>query len=151
MRHMILTVAVMTAGVGVLAGCASSGTTASDRIAEILADPRVGEPVDKVCFARSIDGFSENARDSVVLSRGVNSDFLVLMKGCPRLRDAQSIGLTSRGSCLRQSDQLIVSDSAFSLGGQTPSGPDRCWVDALYEWNQDADGKDDTDEGIEGE
>lgn len=141
MRYIILlgTIALMT-------GCASAGgASSSEHIAEILADRRVGEPVDKVCFARTIDGFRENTRDSVVLRRGANSDYLVTVKGCPRLNDAQSIGLTSSTSCLRRSDRLIVSDSAFSLSGQTPLGPDTCWVDAIYEWNEDA--SDDADKG----
>lgn len=136
MRYTILAAA---AAMGVLAGCASAGgEVAADRVAELLADNRVGQQVDKICFARTIDGFRNNTRDSVVLTRGVNTDYLVLVKGCPRLDDAQSIGLASSGTCLRSSDRLLVSDSAFSLAGSSPAQRGTCWVDAIYEWDRDA-------------
>lgn len=135
MRNMILIGALCA-----LAGCASSDTpTSSERVAELLKDARVGEQVDKICFQSTIDGFRENTRDSVILTRGVSDDYLVLMKGCRDLDRAQSLGLAGRGSCLRRSDRLIVSDSAFSLSGNSPVVPDQCWVDAIYRWDDRVD------------
>lgn len=119
----------------ILAGCASS-VSLSEKQAELLSDPRVGAEVNKVCFSRSIDGFRENHRGSVVLTRGVSDHFLVLVSGCPSLDRAQSIGLANKTSCLRRSDRLEVSDSVFSPSGSFPGVPDSCFIDSIFEWNE---------------
>lgn len=103
-------------------------------------DPRLGKQVDEICFNRSIDGFKHNTKDTVVLTKSVSDEYLVEVRGhCRDLKYAQSIGLDSYSTCLRDQDYIIVSTSAFSLSDGTGLGPDRCYIDAIYEWDDDAD------------
>ncbi len=142
----VLTIAGLT-----LMACASTSGSDDKALQELLNDPRVDEQVDRICFNRNIDGFSMNARRSVVLRKGVRDKYLVTVSGgCPSLRYAQSIGIDSNTSCIGPGDSLIVSESAFSLddGG---IGPDRCFINRIYNWNEDAKPMDDvTSAMIEG-
>ncbi len=108
-------------------------------IAAFKDDARLGEPVEKICFNRSIDGFSNAMRDTVVLSAGVSKNYIVEVSGiCPNLDHAQSIAIDSTLSCVSRGDYLIVSDSAFSLQDNTGFGPDRCLIDSIYTWDKRA-------------
>lgn len=132
--------AVITAGV--LAGCAS--TAANDGKARGIAafkdDTRLGAEVDKICFNRNIDGFSNAARDTVVLDAGPSKDYIVQVKGvCSTLRHAQSIAIDSSMSCVTRGDYLLVSDSAFSLDSPAGMGPDRCVIDKIHKWDKRAE------------
>lgn len=125
-----------------LASCASTAETESKSqgIAAFKDDARLGEKVEKICFNRSIDGFSNNERKTVVLSSGVNKDYIVEVRGvCSNLSHAQSIGIDSSLSCVRRGDYLIVSDSAFSLNDSTGIGPDRCLIDRIHKWDKKAE------------
>ncbi len=126
-----------------LTSCASSeNTNKQPRGASAFAsDPRLGEAVNKICFNRSIDGFSDNRRDTVVLRKGVSEDYLVeVYGGCINLRNAKSIGIVSRMNCIGRGDDLIVSESVFSHNDQPGMGPQRCSVKAIYKWDKSASG-----------
>ncbi len=116
-------------------------TLGSTAAAGETEDPRKGEKVKKICFNRSIDGFSNTSRNSVVLSAGPSRDYLVKTGSCQQLRRAQSIALSSRSSCIRKGDRLIVSDSIFA--DSTGIGPERCYVKAIYKWDKRATAKPD--------
>ena len=122
-----------------LGACATDGgMSRADAVAETLADARVGEKVDRICFTRGIDSFSEEKRNSVVLRRGVNDEYLVVTRSCPNLDMAQSLRLESDLGCLRRQDHIRVYQSAFG-----PSDADRfafnsCQIDEIYKWNDDA-------------
>lgn len=124
----------------ILTACATSGEPEPRGIAQFEGDARLGEKTDKICFERSIDGFYDNTRDTVVLSSGVSRDYVVSVTGaCPSLRFAQSIAMDNRGgSCVSRGDVLIVSENAFSLNDRTGLGPDRCLINEIYKWDRDA-------------
>lgn len=132
--------AVFGAGL-LLSGCATAdGISKSDEIAELLSDVRVGESVDRVCFTRGISSFSDATDHSIVVRRGVNQEFLLLLRSCPFLYQAQSVGLDPRSSCLRENDRIFISQSVFEqrtpgLGGSNP-----CYIDAIYDWDESAEG-----------
>jgi len=121
-------------------------TVASDRprgVAAFADDARLGEQVDKICFKRSIDGFNSNSRDTVILSAGVNKDYLVeVFGGCSNLRNAQRIAVDSNLSCLDDRDYLIVSENLFSGNQSTGLDPERCAINSIYKWDKRA--KDET-------
>jgi len=138
---MIKQISPILLAVGLLAACATTPSDKPRGAAKFAEDPRLGEKVDKICFNRSIDGFSQNDRDTVVVREGVNQHYLIEVRGvCSNLRHAQSIGIDSSLSCVTRHDHLIVSTSSFSLNdGITP--PDRCTIRAIYEWDEDAEVK----------
>ena len=116
--------------------CASTGSTGRDAaIAETLSDSRVGEEVDRICFTSGIDSFSEEKRNSVVLRRGVNDEYLVITRSCPQLDMAQSMRLDSTGGCLRRLDYIRVYQSAFGPSDADRFAFDRCQIDAIYKWD----------------
>lgn len=134
-----------------LSACATDGqSTRSDAIAETLADVRVGEEVDRICFTRGIDSFSEEKRNSVVLRRGVNDEYLVVTRSCPYLDMAQSLRLDDTMGCLRRGDSIRVYQSAFGPSDADRFAFDRCLIDEIYKWNDNAV-EDDTvdDEAVE--
>lgn len=130
---------VLLSAATVLSACASTDSpTRSERLAETLADPRVGEEVERICFARGIDNFYDEREESVVLRRGVNDDYLVVTRTCPDLDDAQSLGLESTSGCLRRFDRIRIFRSAFGATSADVPGFNRCQIDRIYRWNQDA-------------
>lgn len=126
--------------IGGLAACATSADDGKPKgIAALKGDPRLGEEVSKICFNRSIDGFSENTDRTVVLTKGVSDDHIVEVSGgCRDLKFAQSIAIDSTLSCVTRSDYLLVSTSAFSLDDGTGIGPDRCYINKMYKWDKKA-------------
>ena len=145
-----LNLAIMAALI--LTACATNGSTRSERIAETLSDPRVGEEVDRVCFTRGIDAFSENKEDSVVLRRAVNDEYLVITRSCPDLEWAQSLALINRStSCLSQFDEIRVFRSAFGPSQADLPGGFRCQIDEIYRWDDSAIAEDESAETEEAE
>ncbi len=134
--------AAMIAGL-TAAGCATSATSEAGR-ADLAAsgepDPRRGEQVDRICFARNIDSFRETTRNSVVVRESLNDYYLIETFGaCFNLDFAQSIGFDTRiGSCVRDTDRLIVSDSAFGLHRSGGLGTQSCQIRAIYRWDPEA-------------
>lgn len=134
-----------------LGACATNGNSPrSDVIAETLADVRVGEEVQRICFTRGIDSFSEEKRNSVVLRRGVNDEYLVVTRSCINLDMAQSLRLDSSGGCLRRQDFIRVYQSAFGPSEADRFAFDRCQIDAIYKWDDDAVDVEQDDEPSEG-
>ena len=125
-----------------LAACASTYDSAEKEprgAAKFADDPRLGAEVDKICFAGTINSFSAETRDTVVLRARTNDYYLVEVYGaCPSLRNAQRVGVDSRGgSCLRKNDFLIVSENLFN-GDQVGIDPQRCMIRGIYEWDNEA-------------
>ncbi|HBF90046.1 MULTISPECIES: DUF6491 family protein [Hyphomonas] len=137
MRAILISLALPT----ILAACATNETNDTRlRGAERYADdPRLGEEVDRICFASSIDGFSETTRDTVVLRNGRKHYLVEVFTSCAPLDHAMRIGLDSTGGCLRKSDALIVSDSMSDIGETSSFSRQRCLVNGIYEWNPDAE------------
>lgn len=124
----------------ILIACTSVASDEPRGAAKFADDPRLGEQVDKICFKRSIDGFSNATRDTVVLSAGVNEDYLVeVFGGCTNLRHAQRIAIDSSLSCVDDGDFLIVSENLFSDGRSSGLDPQRCAIDSIYKWDKRAE------------
>ena len=125
----------------ILAGCSTTPDDEPRGIKAYEGDARLGEQTNRICFGRTIDGFSNMRRDSVVLSSG-SQDYLVTVSGtCRSLRFAQAIGVDNRGAgCVSRNDILIVSENAFG-NDVTGIGPDRCFIDDIYTWDKRANSK----------
>ena len=144
---MIKLIFSLIAAAGLAAACASVPSDKPKGAAKFASDARLGDQVDKICFQRNIDSFSQNDRDTVIVRSGVSKHYLIEVRGvCTNLRRAQTIAIDSHLSCIRRNDALIVSTSAFSLndGG---IGPERCLISGIYEWNKDAE-KTEEDESL---
>lgn len=108
-------------------------------VAKFADDPRLGEPENRACFVRNIDGFEKNTKDTVVLTVSPNNQYLVeVQPPCIGLEYAQTIALVGRQTCLRSGDRIIVSDRAFSLDDGNPIS-NRCVVTDIYRWNRNAE------------
>ncbi len=140
--HAILAASFLLAPL--LAACASTYDSAEKEprgAAKFANDPRLGAEVDKICFAGTINSFSAETRDTVVLRARASDYYLVeVTGGCTSLRNAQRVGVDPRGgSCLRKNDFLIVSENLFN-GGQVGIDPQRCMIRSIYEWDREAVG-----------
>lgn len=135
------TVAFLLALIGATA-CAAyePGEAASER------DPRIGDEVRQICFARTISGWRalKGVDNAVLLSVGANDWYYAELHGsCPSylLRSAETIGLETipAGGCVGRSDVILVED----VGG----GVRRCFIDRMYRWNEDAVEAEEADNG----
>lgn len=126
-----------------IASCIVASCAASDEAgANSSDDARLGEKVDRICFARGINGFqSRSDGPGLILTRGARDKFAVTFAGSCRAADrAQRIGISERfgGGCLTWGDAIYVSESAFSSNERDPFDPERCIVRSIHEWNEDA-------------
>ncbi len=124
----------------IVATCASTlfiaaacSTAATEAAANKPVDPRQGAEVKNVCFTSQIRDWSENDRNSVIVSVGNKKEYkLDLIGGCDPGDAFTSIGLISRfggGSCLTSGDQLVT---------DTRYANNLCQIQRMYEWNKDA-------------
>jgi len=126
-----------------LMGCASTpGSTRPDGIAAYADDPRLGEPVDRICFASNISGFSMNTRRSVVLHEGRKHYMVEVFGACPDLEYAQSIGVSSVTGCVTIGDSLIIG----STFGPESIGSRRCSIKEIRAWDPRAEAAEETEE-----
>lgn len=140
MTQTIRTALACGAATVLLAACSSTPSEQQADNNEWMTDARLGEQVDRICFTSSIDNFRAPSRDTVIVEKGVNDEYLIQTFGsCYNLRNAQSISLDSFGgsSCLSKGDAIFAYDSAFGPD-RTDIGPVRCPIKAIYEWNEDA-------------
>lgn len=133
-----------------ITACAS--TEAGEReprgIAAYANDPRLGEQVNKICFAHSIDGFNGLDERTVILSDGPRKKYIAETFGpCHDLDYAWEIALSSHSSCLRDNDKLIITRGA----GVPNSDPitRTCYIKNIYKWDPKA-GENEGDATIEG-
>ena len=135
MKRLALLIAVA------LSACASDPRLSDvEQLAATLNDPRLGERQTSVCFTRGFNGFRDETDDTVVVTRGVDEDYLLVMRYCPQLDRARAIGFPDGigSTCLRENDRLLVSESVFSARGPGQIGPITCQVDAIYTWDESA-------------
>lgn len=112
------------------------------------ADPRLGERVDRICFADSISGFRvpDGYSNAVVLTRGARDRYLVELSGpgLNSLKFAQAFGIDSRGGgCLTRGDRLVFSDSVFSKDRLSRTS---YVITAIYRWDDKAVADSDQDD-----
>lgn len=138
--RLLPTIAALTGSFSLLA-CATSpdgGEKADPR-----DDARVGEELNRVCFANNIRSFSSwDDRTGLILKRGVKDEFLVTFRGpCPPLRHAMTVGVDARygGGCLHPGSALVISDTLFQNANSDAFSVQRCSIDTIYKWNADAD------------
>ncbi|MEM5517266.1 DUF6491 family protein [Henriciella sp. AS95] len=122
-----------------LAGCSS--TAASDETAdEWRTDARLGERVDRICFGSSIDNFRNATRNTVIVEKGVNDEYLIETVGrCYDLDHALSLSFDNSpgAGCISRGDAIYAYDSVFGPS-QTDMPSVRCPIAAIYEWDEDA-------------
>lgn len=122
-------------GLGVLAGCGSTEEQANK--VPLENDPRIGEKVSQVCFARDIDGWNsvDNDRNAVIISLNRREKYkLKLVGACdPNLAMMRAAFITRPGSsCLSRGDKVKTDGD---LGRGRGSG---CTVMAINKWDPDA-------------
>ncbi len=128
--------ATLLLSVAFLAACQSTpGSQSPKGIAALADDPRLGEPVDRICFASSIDGFSNNERSTVVLREGRDEYIVEVFGSCPDLEYAQTIALDSTTSCLTRADAILVGHTPGGSG----MGPQRCTIKEIRKWDPKAE------------
>ena len=133
---MLRTTAVILTSTLTLAACQSiPGNPSPSGMAAYADDPRLGEPVDRICFAFSIDGFSNNERNTVVLREGRDEYMVEVFGACPDLEYAQSIGIDAVTGCVTRSDAIIVGH----VPGGTGMGPQRCLIKDIRKWDPKAE------------
>ena len=122
-----------------LAACSTTASKTERGMSQFKDDPRLGEEVSSICFKGNIDGFSDAAGNTIVLREGVNRHYRVSLSGfCPNLKHAQSLAFERQSGCARRGDYILVSESVFSLDDGDGFGPDRCFINEIYEWDRDA-------------
>ncbi len=123
-----------------LAGCAT--TDGSDRkptgIAKYADDPRLGEEVDRICFASNIDSFGDNTRDTFTVREGRDHYLIEVFGTCTSLNHAVTMAIGSSTNCLTNGDSIIVSDSLMPRRDQTFSTT-RCLVKSMHKWDPKAE------------
>lgn len=127
-----------------LLACATSLAIGGAGLAEdapegFEGDPRLGERVDRICFAQTIDGFRDPTDTTVVIEARVNDFYLVETQGvCRDLRWAKSIAMNQSTSfCVRTHDTLTPSTSFIGTRG-VGGAAFPCRINAIYEWSPDA-------------
>jgi len=128
----------------IIVGCTTAPTDSGadgnlKGIAKLAGDPRLGEPVKRICFASRIDGFRSSTKDTIIVESGLKKEFILeTMPGCNNLRNAQAIGLDTGFSCLSALDSLLVYDSSFGTQ-TTPFSQEKCAIKSIHRWNENAD------------
>lgn len=123
-----------------LAACTSQPDAGNDEPEAWRTDARLGEKVDRVCFASNIDSFRMATRNSVIVEEGVNDEYLIETVGsCYDLDRANSLSFDTfpGASCVTKGDSIYAFSSAFGPD-RTDIPPARCPIRAIYEWNEDA-------------
>jgi len=122
-----------------LVACTSTDTDDRDPvgIAAYMDDPRLGEKVDKICFARNIDGFNALDSRTLILSDSPKKKYIVETYGpCNDIDYAWEIALDSFSSCLRDNDKLIITRGS-GVQGRDPLTR-TCHIKSIYKWNPKA-------------
>lgn len=131
MKHIILVLCAST----LLGACASApGEPAKKGLEKYAGDPRLGEETNKICFTSSIDGFSMNDRDTVLLHDGSKRYMVEVTGNCFDLDNAQSIALDDATGCLTPGDSIIVAET---IGGSF--GSRRCMIREIHTWDRKAE------------
>tara|TARA_R100000935_G_C2740902_1_gene125820 strand:- start:90 stop:545 length:456 start_codon:yes stop_codon:yes gene_type:complete len=107
-------------------------------IERYAGDPRLGEEVDRICFASTIDGFSETTRDTVIVREGGDHYVIETFGSCTPLEDAMQLGFDKTGGCLGKGDAVIASTSLFPTPQLPPFASQKCLVKSMYKWDPDA-------------
>lgn len=124
---------------GLLLGCASIDSDEPQGIEKFQDDPRLGEKVSSICFKGNIDGFSDPVDNTIVLREGINRHYRVSLTGqCSDLRHIQSLAFERTSGCARRGDYILFSESPFTLNDGVGLGPDRCFINEIYNWDRDA-------------
>lgn len=141
MKQNILKVALPASALFAIVGCSTAPDEATGNDAEAWReDARLGEQVDRVCFASNIDSFRMATRGSVIVEEGVNDEYLIETVGnCYDLDRANSLSFDTfpGASCATKGDSIYAYDSVFGPD-RTDIPPARCPIRAIYEWNEDA-------------
>lgn len=112
-----------------LMGCQTSPETPKK---DVKPDIRIGEEVNQICFARSINGWEtvDKRNDVIVLNKNVKDKYILSIAGiCDPQWAMSRIGTVSRGnsSCLSRGDKIITDNNM----NQNAS----CTIMKINEWH----------------
>jgi len=112
-----------------LMGCQTSPETPKQNN---KPDVRIGEAVNQICFARSINGWEtvDKRNDVIVLNQSVKNKYILSLAGvCDQQWAMSRIGTVSRGnsSCLSRGDKIIT-DNNMNRGAS-------CTIMKINEWH----------------
>ncbi|WP_300392503.1 DUF6491 family protein [Henriciella sp.] len=139
MQKLMQTLTLGAAAAAMLAAC-SSAPSNEEEMADWMNDARLGEKVDRICFQSSIDNFRMATKNTVIVEKGVNKEYLIeVMGSCHDLAHANALSFdTFPGSgCISKGDSIYGYDSVFGRDN-TGIPPMRCPISSIYEWNEDA-------------
>jgi hypothetical protein len=114
-------------------------------IAKYADDPRLGEEVERICFASNIDSFGNNTRDTFTVREGRDHYLIEVFGTCAPLERAVTMRIGASTSCLTNGDKIIVSDS-LTIGRDQPFSTARCVVKSMHKWDPKAERKEDDPE-----
>ena len=121
---------------------------------QLSEDPRLGERVNRICFARNINNFSfvREYDDVVLLEKGVKKWFLAELSGAcsySSLRFARAVAIDSRprGGCVSRGDRLVFSDGLSFDDRSAISNVRRCTIGAIYKWDENAERDQEDEDG----
>lgn len=140
MSNLLKTMTLATAAAALVGACSTAPDAGNQAAEEWRTDARLGEKVDRVCFASNIDSFRMPTRNTVIVEEGVNDEYLIeTMGSCYDLDGANSLSFDTfpGASCVTKGDSIYAYDSAFGPG-MNDIPPVRCPISAIYEWNEDA-------------
>lgn len=118
--------------------------------AVFAGDPRRGEEVDRLCFARQIDSFGETTKRAVVVREGRDYFLVETFPGCFDLDWAQSLAFDPATSCLSRGDRVFAFDNVFARTDKF-SHQQSCRVKTIYKWDRDAEAPDEETDADEAE
>ena len=124
----------------ILTGCASTGSSEREPagIAKYADDPRLGEEVNRICFASNIDSFGNNTRDTFTVREGRDHYLIEVFGTCAPLEHAVTMKIGASTGCLTNGDRIIVSDSLMPRRDQ-PFSTARCVVKSMHKWDPKAE------------
>lgn len=130
MKYLIIL--LMTAVTSLTTGCAATDT---DNVVkyEKDSDPRVGDSVDRVCFNRSITGWSnlDNDNNALLVHFGVNRSYKVKLVGMCEANWAMArIAVVSKqgSSCMSVGDKIVTDAQMNSVSS--------CTITEIFEWHK---------------
>lgn len=123
----------------VLGACTTKAEPKARGAEKFADDARLGEEVDRICFASSIDSFGNTTRDTFTVREGRDQYLVEVFPGCTPLEHAVSIGMVAATGCLTRGDRVVVSDTIMPDSSDSPFSVQRCTVNAIYNWDPDAE------------
>lgn len=131
---LVLSVPLSACASGVGVSKAEPGTEAP--AVALASDPRLGDPVDTVCFSGGVSGFREMGDRALLIRQSPSTSYLVRTGHCPNLDVIEGLKLEGHDQCLSRGQGLLVFDTPVPRRGSDLDKPDRCLVLSMHDWTE---------------